>query len=281
MHRHSAAAATIGYALLTVTLTWPLARGAPASLPWNITSVQSGSVAGLLKVIVILLCAALTGLLLGWTFQVTVFGVDLKVTSIGRVLVLGMLLFVVQLVISDRARATTRGWFGSPVGCFALVSVFALMMSFGPRIDSHGRTPPQHRDTRIEGAEVYRFLASLPPSSAVIEMPFGEVAFEARYMFYSTLHWRRLVNGYSGGAPAQYSLWAEGFKDVLDRPQSAWQAVVESRVTHISWCTKAATWMVVGARSASGCARTTGGSWRSLAPTECSRLIDGPGLDPG
>jgi hypothetical protein len=47
------------------------------------------------------------------------------------------------------------------------------------------------------------------------------------------LHWRRLVNGYSGGAPAQYSLWAERFKDVLDRPQSSWQAVVESRATHI------------------------------------------------
>jgi hypothetical protein len=80
---------------------------------------------------------------------------------------------------------------------------------------------------------VYRFLAGLPPSSAVIELPFGEVAFEARYMFYSTLHWRRLVNGYSGGAPAQYSLWADRFKDVLDRPQPAWQAVVESRATHI------------------------------------------------
>ena len=52
-------------------------------------------------------------------------------------------------------------------------------------------------------------------------------------MFYSTLHWRRLVNGYSGGAPAQYSLWAERFKDVLDRSQPAWQAVVESRATHI------------------------------------------------
>jgi hypothetical protein len=80
---------------------------------------------------------------------------------------------------------------------------------------------------------VYRFLAGLPTSSAVIELPFGEVAFEARYMFYSTLHWRRLVNGYSGGAPAQHSLWAERFRDVLDRPQPAWQAVVESRATHI------------------------------------------------
>jgi hypothetical protein len=283
-------------------------------------SVQRGSVAGLLELILILIGATLTGLLLGWTFQVTVFGVDLKVTSIGRVLVLGMLLFVVLLVISDRARATARGWFGSPAGCFTLVSVFAFVMSLGPRIDSHGRTiggwnvyaafydfvpgfdglrvparfamiaalglatlaglgaalferrrhglawlallallivaeswaapiPVNINSTDYEqaglvplpatvargsgGPVVYRFLAGLPPSSALIELPFGEVAFETRYMFYSTLHWRRLVNGYSGGAPAQHSLWAERFRDVLDRPQPAWQAVVESRATHI------------------------------------------------
>ncbi len=312
---------TIGFlATLALLHCWLGARRASASLPRNIKSVQRGSVAGLLELTLILLGATLTGLLLGWTFQVTVFGVDLKVTSIGRVLVLGMLLFVVLLVISDRARATARGWFGSPVGCFALVSVFAFVMSLGPRIDSHGRTigdwnvyaafydfvpgfdglrvparfamiaalglatlaglgaalferrrhglawlalsallivaeswaapiPVNINSTDYEQAGlaplpgtvprgsgdpmVYRFLAGLPPSSAVIELPFGEVAFEARYMFYSTLHWRRLVNGYSGGAPAQYSLWAERFKDVLDRPQPAWQAVVESRATHI------------------------------------------------
>jgi hypothetical protein len=312
---------TIGFlATLALLHCWLGARHASASLPRNIKSVQRGIVAGLLELTLLLLGATLTGLLLGWTFQVTVFGVDLKVTSIGRVLVLGMLLFVVLLVISDRARATARGWFGSPVGCFTLVSVFAFVMSLGPRIDSHGRTiggwnvyaafydfvpgfdglrvparfamivalglatlaglgatlferrrhglawlalsalfivaeswaapiPVNINSTDYEqaglvplpgtvprgsgGPVVYRFLAGLPPSSALIELPFGEVAFETRYMFYSTLHWRRLVNGYSGGAPAQYSLWAERFKDVLDRSQPAWQAVVESRATHI------------------------------------------------
>jgi hypothetical protein len=132
---------TIGFlATLALLHCWLAARRASASLPRNIKSVQRGSVAGLLELTLILLGATFTGLLLGWTFQVTVFGVDLKVTSMGRVLVLGMLLFVVLLVISDRARATARGWFGSPVGCFALVSVFAFVMSLGPRIDSHGRT---------------------------------------------------------------------------------------------------------------------------------------------
>ena len=80
---------------------------------------------------------------------------------------------------------------------------------------------------------MYRFLAGLPPSSTVIEMPFGETDFETRYMFYSTMHWRPLVNGYSGGAPDEYGLWAEQLRDVLDAPDAAWQAVRNSRATHM------------------------------------------------
>src|SRR6185503_11063126 len=57
--------------------------------------------------------------------------------------------------------------------------------------------------------EVYRYVAQLPASAVLIELPLGEPAFDIRYMFYSTLHWRRLVNGYSGGAPADYELLTE------------------------------------------------------------------------
>jgi len=80
---------------------------------------------------------------------------------------------------------------------------------------------------------VYRFVQQLPASSALIELPFGEVAFETRYMFYSTFHWRRLVNGYSGGGPDAYGLQAERLKEIVPDPEAAWQAVVGSRATHI------------------------------------------------
>jgi hypothetical protein len=80
---------------------------------------------------------------------------------------------------------------------------------------------------------VYRFVAQLPPPSALIEMPFGEIAFETRYMFYSTTHWQPLVNGYSGGAPDRYLLWAERLKEALDLPEPAWRAVTESGATHL------------------------------------------------
>ena len=80
---------------------------------------------------------------------------------------------------------------------------------------------------------VYHFVRQLPASSALIELPFGEVAFETRYMFYSTFHWRRLVNGYSGGGPVEYGLQVERLKEILPDPEPAWQAVLGSHATHI------------------------------------------------
>jgi hypothetical protein len=80
---------------------------------------------------------------------------------------------------------------------------------------------------------VYRFAARLAPSSVLLELPFGEVAFDVRYMFYSTVHWRALVNGYSGGAPGEYSLWTEQLAGAIEAPDAAWRAVLASGATQI------------------------------------------------
>jgi hypothetical protein len=80
---------------------------------------------------------------------------------------------------------------------------------------------------------VYGFVAQLPASAVLIELPVGEPAFDVRYMLYSTSHWRRLVNGYSGGAPIEYELLAESLKEAVTRPAPAWQALLDSTATHI------------------------------------------------
>ena len=79
---------------------------------------------------------------------------------------------------------------------------------------------------------VYGFIAQLPASAIVIELPLGEPAFDVRYMWYSTLHWKRLVNGYSGGAPLHYEFLREALKDLATRPDRAWQAIADSTATH-------------------------------------------------
>jgi hypothetical protein len=93
---------------------------------------------------------------------------------------------------------------------------------------------------------VYRYIATLPSESVIVELPLGEPAFDVRYMFYSTGHWRALVNGYSGGAPADYELLDRLLQDAAtgrgrvgvgplsdaSRPERAWQALLDSAATH-------------------------------------------------
>jgi hypothetical protein len=286
-------------------------EGAPANARRLLTK--------LLGLLVIASSCVVVAVLLGWTLQLHVAGVYLRITRIQRVLVFGLVLFAVLLLLSARARQTACLWFGSSVGILALLTVFAFAMSLGPQIYSRGRLIAEwnvysafydfvpgfdglrvparfamvvalglaalagqgaalfargrHGATYVALATtfiaaeswaapiplnvnldykqsgltplpprlawepdippVYRVIAGLPPSSAVIELPYGEVAFETRYMIYSISHWRRLVNGYSGGMPDRSGLWAERFKEVLDKPAAAWQAVIESQATHI------------------------------------------------
>ena len=52
--------------------------------------------------------------------------------------------------------------------------------------------------------DIYRAASSLPPDVLIAEFPFGDSAYDLRYMYYSTTHWRRLLNGYSGTFPPWY-----------------------------------------------------------------------------
>jgi hypothetical protein len=51
---------------------------------------------------------------------------------------------------------------------------------------------------------VYRAVDALPSAAVLAELPLGQPDYDLRAMFYSTHHWRRLVNGYSGYFPPQY-----------------------------------------------------------------------------
>jgi hypothetical protein len=132
---------------------------------------------------------------------------------------------------------TRRAWVAAVAALFFIVESWAVPIPMNLTSTSYrqrGLAPlPEAIEQGAALPAVYRFIAQLPPSSAIIELPFGEVAFEARYMFYSTFHWRHLVNGYSGGAPDNYGLWAERLGDLVDQPEPAWQAVLASRATHI------------------------------------------------
>ena len=46
-----------------------------------------------------------------------------------------------------------------------------------------------------------RAIDALPPNAVLLELPFGDISWEIRYLYLSTFHWRRMVNGYSGDVP--------------------------------------------------------------------------------
>jgi hypothetical protein len=79
---------------------------------------------------------------------------------------------------------------------------------------------------------VYRFVAALPPPAVIVELPLGETAFEVRYMFYSTRHWKPLVNGYSGSVPQDYALLSVALEDALQAPDRAWRLLHDTQATH-------------------------------------------------
>jgi hypothetical protein len=79
---------------------------------------------------------------------------------------------------------------------------------------------------------IYRELAKTPADAVVVEMPLGEPDFDVRSVYYSTAHWRRLVNGYSGFFPPHYpALWSVLANAMRDE-ELAWRSLQELQVTH-------------------------------------------------
>jgi hypothetical protein len=54
-----------------------------------------------------------------------------------------------------------------------------------------------------------------------------------RYVYYSTVHWKRLVNGYSGAFPHGYKVRVARLQRVMANPDDAWGALREAGTTHV------------------------------------------------
>lgn len=80
---------------------------------------------------------------------------------------------------------------------------------------------------------VYAAVAREPDDMVLAELPLGHPDFDLRAMFYSAVHRRRLLNGYSGFFPAHYGQLRVALSDVLRQPDLAWQAVRNIGATHI------------------------------------------------
>jgi hypothetical protein len=66
-----------------------------------------------------------------------------------------------------------------------------------------GSAPMRLEELPRQLPDVYRFLRILN-QAVVIELPIADWDLAAMYMYWSTQHWHRLVNGYSGFSPPDY-----------------------------------------------------------------------------
>jgi hypothetical protein len=80
---------------------------------------------------------------------------------------------------------------------------------------------------------IYSAVAALPADAVLLELPIGDIALELRYTYFSSLHWRRLLNGYSGFFPASYERHLHWFARPWMHPREAWAKLREAGVTHV------------------------------------------------
>jgi len=78
---------------------------------------------------------------------------------------------------------------------------------------------------------VYHWLAEQPGQFAIAEIPMGDIWDDIRYIYYSTVHWKNLVNGYSGYFPPAYT---ERAKQISEFPApEAIAALQQIGATHL------------------------------------------------
>ena len=102
----------------------------------------------------------------------------------------------------------------------------------------HEATPPARvypvgRSAGEGAPPVYAGIAALPAGSVITEFPFGDGAWEIRYVYYAAAHWKPITNGYSGGFPPSYKERVARLQRVDVDPDAAWQCVRDSGTTHV------------------------------------------------
>jgi hypothetical protein len=131
-------------------------------------------------------------------------------------------------------RFRNGGTIAVALGAVAVIEAFAApIVVNGTVAEGRYATPPARVYTGDEVPAAYRFLKTLPaPGTVVVEFPFGEWAYEVRYVFYSTAHWHPLLNGYSGHFPLSYHMNATHLRHPLEYPGPAWDTLMRSGATH-------------------------------------------------
>lgn len=118
-------------------------------------------------------------------------------------------------------------------GVLILAEGAAIPLELNHAWGQHEATPPSRVYPASQAPPVYARLARLPAGTVVTEFPFGDAAWEIRYVYYSAAHWKPITNGYSGAFPPAYSRNVARLQKPHQNPEAAWQALVDTGTTHV------------------------------------------------
>ncbi len=118
------------------------------------------------------------------------------------------------------------------VSFLILIEGAAIPMEINRTWAQNEAEPPARVFPAGEAPPVYARVASLPAGSAITEFPFGDAAWEIRYVYYSHAHWKPITNGYSGAFPPAYKARVARLQKVDVDPEAAWRALVDSGSSH-------------------------------------------------
>lgn len=128
------------------------------------------------------------------------------------------------------------GWLTAvmAVAAFADGAVKPPFFMNGAMHAGHGLNhPPPAVATGAMAPAVYREVARLPDEAVIVELPLGDVAWDVRATFYSTQHWKRVVNGFSGYWPKAYGRRVAFLLRPADEPEHAWEELTGPGTTHV------------------------------------------------
>jgi hypothetical protein len=151
---------------------------------------------------------------------------------------MAVMAFLAVLAGFGARRLLADGWRGTTaaLGLAAVVVVesIGVPLPISLRMGSEAgyAMPTRRLPTGRSPSPLNRYLAGLEPGAALIVFPFGDITWEIRFTYESTLHWKPLVNGFSGWAPPRYVLARNVLLEPLKDPDAAWEAVMQSGATH-------------------------------------------------
>ena len=118
------------------------------------------------------------------------------------------------------------------VALLILIEGAAIPMEMNRAWAQNEAQPPSRVYPSALAPPVYARVAALPAGSAITEFPFGDAAWEIRYVYYAAAHWKPITNGYSGGFPPDYSARVVRLRNVTVNPEASWQSLLDSGSTH-------------------------------------------------